>query len=58
MTSAAETKKRPKIGLVLSGGGALGLAHIEVIRKLEEKGIRPDYIVGTSMEVLWVGCTP
>jgi NTE family protein len=49
MTSAAETKKRPKIGLVLSGGGALGLAHIEVIRKLEEKGIRPDYIVGTSM---------
>lgn len=49
MTTVAETKKRPKIGLVLSGGGALGLAHIEVIRKLEEKGIRPDYIVGTSM---------
>ncbi len=40
---------RQKIGLVLSGGGAKGLAHIGVIKVLEEEGIRPDYITGTSM---------
>ncbi len=40
---------RPKIGLVLSGGGAKGLAHIGVLKVLEEAGIRPDYITGTSM---------
>lgn len=44
------TKKvRPKIGLVLSGGGAKGLAHIGVIKVLEEAGIQPDFIGGTSM---------
>ncbi|WP_276496395.1 patatin-like phospholipase family protein [Pontibacter litorisediminis] len=41
--------KRPKIGLVLSGGGAKGMAHIGVLKVLEEAGIRPDYITGTSM---------
>ncbi len=41
--------ERPKIGLVLSGGGAKGLAHIGVLKVLEEAGIRPDYIAGTSM---------
>ncbi|MGF1639162.1 MAG: patatin-like phospholipase family protein [Cyclobacteriaceae bacterium] len=40
---------RPKIGLVLSGGGAKGMAHIGVIKVLEEAGIIPDYITGTSM---------
>ncbi len=40
---------RPKIGLVLSGGGAKGLAHIGVLKVLEEQGIRPDFITGTSM---------
>ncbi|MEN2282447.1 patatin-like phospholipase family protein [Algoriphagus sp. SE2] len=40
---------RPKIGLVLSGGGAKGMAHVGVIRSMEKAGIRPDYIVGTSM---------
>jgi NTE family protein len=40
---------RPRIGLVLSGGGAKGLAHVGVIRVLEEAGIKPDIIVGTSM---------
>ena len=39
----------PKVGLVLSGGGAKGLAHIGVIKVLEEVGIVPDYITGTSM---------
>lgn len=36
-------------GLVLSGGGAKGLAHIGVLQALERAGIRPDLIVGTSM---------
>jgi NTE family protein len=40
---------RPKIGLVLSGGGAKGLAHVGVLKVLEEAGITPDYISGTSM---------
>jgi len=40
---------RPKIGLVLSGGGAKGLAHIGVLNVLEKAGIVPDYITGTSM---------
>ncbi|MEP0713619.1 MAG: patatin-like phospholipase family protein, partial [Algoriphagus sp.] len=38
-----------KIGLVLSGGGAKGIAHIGVIKAMERAGIKPDYIVGTSM---------
>jgi NTE family protein len=38
-----------KVGLVLSGGGAKGVAHIGVIRALEEDGIPIDYITGTSM---------
>ncbi len=38
-----------KVGLVLSGGGAKGIAHLGVIQKLEEAGVRIDYITGTSM---------
>lgn len=38
-----------KVGLVLSGGGAKGLAHIGVLKALEEHQIPVDYIVGTSM---------
>lgn len=38
-----------KVGLVLSGGGAKGLAHIGVIKALEENEIPIDYVVGTSM---------
>ncbi len=40
---------RPKIGLALSGGGACGLAHIGVLKVMEEEGLRPDYISGVSM---------
>jgi len=40
---------RPKIGLVLSGGGAKGLAHIGVLKVLEKYDIPIDYITGTSM---------
>jgi NTE family protein len=42
-------KKKPKIGLVLSGGGAKGMAHIGVLKVLEKYHIKPDYISGTSM---------
>ena len=45
--SAAE--ERPKVGLVLAGGGALGFAHIGVLKVLEDNGIHVDYIAGTSM---------
>ena len=38
-----------KVGLVLSGGGALGFAHIGAIKALEEYGIEPEYVAGTSM---------
>lgn len=38
-----------KVGLVLSGGGAKGLAHIGVLKALEENNIPIDYITGTSM---------
>lgn len=44
-----ETTKRPKIGLVLSGGGAKGFAHIGVLKVLEQAGVKIDYIAGTSM---------
>lgn len=47
--TGAEKVKRPKIGVVLSGGGAKGFAHIAVLRKLEELKIPVDYIGGTSM---------
>lgn len=39
----------PKIGLVLSGGGAKGLAHIGVLKVIDSLGIKIDYIGGTSM---------
>ena len=38
-----------KVGVVLSGGGAKGLAHVGVLKVLEEAGVRVDYIAGTSM---------
>ena len=40
---------RPRVGLVLSGGGARGLAHVGVLRALEELRIPVDAIAGTSM---------
>jgi NTE family protein len=48
-SSAQDTIKRPKIGLVLSGGGAKGFAHIGVLKVLEQAGVKIDYIGGTSM---------
>ena len=46
---------RPTVGLVLSGGGALGLAHLGVIRCIEELGIPVDVVTGTSMGGLVAG---
>ncbi len=40
---------RPKIGLVLSGGGARGIAHIGVLKELEAARIPVDFVAGTSM---------
>lgn len=45
----AQESRRPKVGLVLSGGAAKGLAHIGVLKVLKEAGIHVDYVAGTSM---------
>ncbi|HEX5962144.1 MAG TPA: patatin-like phospholipase family protein, partial [Gemmatimonadales bacterium] len=47
--AAAQTCPPARTALVLSGGGAKGLAHIGVLRVLDSMGIRPDLVVGTSM---------
>ena len=49
LLSFQATLSAQTVGLVLSGGGAKGMAHIGVIRALEENGIPIDYIAGTSM---------
>ena len=41
--------QRKKVGVVLGGGGAKGVAHIGVLKVLEEAGIPIDYVAGTSM---------
>ena len=48
-TYSQDSLKRPKIGLVLTGGGAKGFAHIGVLKVLEKTGVKIDYIGGTSM---------
>ena len=47
-TAPPKAPKPPRIGLALGGGAARGFAHIGVIQVLEEAGIRPDLVVGTS----------
>lgn len=47
--TSQETSTQPTIGLALGGGGARGLAHIHVIEVLDEMGIRPSLIVGSSI---------
>jgi NTE family protein len=47
--TAAATSDRPRVGLVLSGGGAKGAAHVGVIKILERLGVPVDFVVGTSM---------
>jgi NTE family protein len=47
---------RPVVGLALGGGAARGWAHIGVLRELEDNGIRPDVVVGTSVGAIAGGC--
>ncbi len=44
-----EDMRQPKIGLVLSGGGAKGFAHIGVLKVIDSLGVKIDYVAGTSM---------
>jgi NTE family protein len=46
---AQEEIPRKKIGLVLSGGGAKGFAHIGVLKLIDQAGIKIDFVGGTSM---------
>ena len=48
-TASPLDSTRKKVGLVLSGGGAKGMAHIGALKVIEEAGIPIDYVVGTSM---------
>ena len=43
---------RPKVALVLSGGGARGISQIPIIKELEKRGIYPDIVTGTSIGAL------
>jgi NTE family protein len=52
----ALTASSQKVGLVLSGGGAKGIAHVGVLKALEENEIPIDYIAGTSMGGIVAGC--
>ena len=45
----AQEQKEPKVGLVLSGGGAKGFAHIGALKVIDSLGIKIDYVAGTSM---------
>ena len=51
-TAAGGGGHRPRVALVLSGGSALGIAHVGVIRELEKAGIPIDMVLGTSMGAL------
>jgi NTE family protein len=42
-------EEQPKIGLVLSGGGAKGFAHVGILKEIDKAGLQIDYIGGTSM---------
>lgn len=50
--------QRKKVGVVLSGGGAKGVAHIKALKVIEEAGIPIDYIAGTSMGSIVGACMP
>ena len=48
----APQRRAPRLGLVLGSGAARGWAHVGVIRALEQAGIRPDIVCGTSVGAL------
>ncbi len=47
--NAQDTATRPRVGLALSGGASHGIAHLGVLKVMEEAGLRPDCITGVSM---------
>ena len=49
LTLNALMAQRPKVGLVLSGGGAKGISHIGILQAIDSAGLKIDYISGTSM---------
>ena len=49
MVISAQAQQDLKVGLILSGGGAKGIAHVGVLKEIERAGVRIDYIGGTSM---------
>src|SRR5882724_4083277 len=55
---APPIKARPKLGVALEGGGALGLAHIGVLQWFEDHHIPIDYVAGTSMVAWWEASMP
>ncbi len=55
VAAESEFDTRPTVGLVLSGGGARGAAHVGVIKVLDELQIPIDYIAGTSMGAIVAG---
>jgi NTE family protein len=48
----AAPDKAPRVALVLGSGGPRGFAHIGVLKVLEEEGVKPDYIIGSSVGAL------
>ncbi len=55
ISASGQDSQRPRIGLVLSGGGARGFAHIGVLKVLDSLNIPIDYIAGTSMGAVMGG---
>ncbi|HRV98292.1 MAG TPA: patatin-like phospholipase family protein [Aminobacteriaceae bacterium] len=50
--ASKQTEKRPRLGLALGAGAARGMAHLGVLRELEEAGLAPDVVAGTSIGAL------
>ncbi|MFM1892121.1 MAG: hypothetical protein RLZ44_1198, partial [Pseudomonadota bacterium] len=50
---APDVDRQPRIGLALGGGGARGVAHILVFEALDELGVRPHRIAGTSIGAIF-----
>ena len=49
VNKADAQNKRPKVGLVLSGGGAKGMSHIGILKAIDSAGLKIDIVTGTSM---------
>jgi NTE family protein len=49
VNSSEAQNKRPKVGLVLSGGGAKGMSHIGILKAIDSAGLKIDIVTGTSM---------